>query len=467
MSQFDKQLDNQANKKISKQSAWLEPEREISDLSAVISRAIEEAKRLGAEQVEVGSSVDVGLATTVRLGEVETIEFDREKSFGLTVYMGQKKGSASTNDTSAESIMETVKAACDIAKYTSVDACSGLADQALMATEFPDLETYYPWSLAPEEAIELALSTENYGRAFDSRIKNSEGASVSSSQGVHVYGNSHGFLHGYPSSRHNLTCVLIAEDDNHEMQRDYWYSTALDPLDLEAARSVGETAATRTVARLNAVKPGTLKSPIIMVPEVARGLLATFISAIAGGSLYRKASFLVDHLGKPVFAKGIDIIEDPHYKKGMGSRNYDGEGVRTQHRSLVSDGILEGYVLASYSARKLGMQTTGNAGGVHNLRITPGVHDRAGLLKQMDKGILVTELMGQGINLVTGDYSRGATGFWVEGGKIQYPIEAFTIAGNLRDMFKGLVGVGNDVDKRSNIITGSLLIESMMVASSS
>lgn len=440
--------------------AGLPPQAELEEL---VSAALAEAKRQGASACEAGASVDIGLSVNVRRGEVDTLQHHRDRSLGVTVYFGNRKGSASSADFRAASVLETVKAACDIARYTSEDPCQGLADPALLAKDIPDLDLYHPWGLEAEAAIALAKECEGTALAADSRIVNSDGADVSTHTGMRVYGNSHGFLAGYAASRHSLSCRVVGKH-GEQMQRDYWYSSARNAGELEAAQSVGRRAAERTLRRLNARRLSTMKVPVLYAPEVARGLLGHFIGAISGGALYRKATFLLDALGQPIFPEFVHIEEQPHLPRGLGSAPFDGEGVATRRRSLVEEGVLQAYVLASYSARKLGLQSTGNAGGVHNLTIRPGELDFDGLLKEMGRGLIVTQLMGQGVNTITGDYSRGASGFWVENGEIAHPVEEITVAGNLKDMFRQLRAVGRDVDARANIITGSLLIDGMTVA---
>lgn len=432
-------------------------------LEALVREILAEAQVQGASAAEAGVSFDVGLSVTVRLGEVETLEYHRARGLGVTVYFGQRKGSASTSDISPAAVRETVRAACGIARYTAEDACAGLADPERLAREIPDLELDHPWNITAERAIELARECEDTARAADARITNSEGASVATHRSLRVYGNSNGFIGGYPSTRHSISCTVVARQGDR-MQRDYWYSVAREHAGLESPAAVGRRAAERTVRRLGGRKLATCKAPVLFVPELARGLLGHFVGAIRGASLYRKASFLLDHLGKQVFPPYLRIHEQPHLKRALGSAPFDNEGVATQARDVVRDGRLEGYVLDSYAARRLGMQTTGNAGGVHNLTVEPGALDFPGLLREMGTGLLVTELMGQGVSIVTGDYSRGAAGFWVEDGEIQYPVEEITIAGNLRDMFQQVVAVGNDVDTRGSIRTGSWLIESMTIA---
>lgn len=437
--------------------------RSRSELETIVAAILDEAKRQGASAAEAGVNAESGLSVTVRLGEVETVEHNRDKGLGVTVYFGRRKGSASTSDFSRGAIRETVGAACAIAKYTAEDPCAGLADAQLMAKDVPDLDLHHPWELAAERAIALAKECEAAAQAVDKRITNSEGSTVSSHSGDRVYGNSHGFIGAYPSSRHSVSCAVIA-DDGHGMQRDYWYTVARDSHDLEAVRSVGQRAGERTVKRLGGRRLSTRQAPVLIVAEVAGGLFGNFIRAVRGESLYRKASFLLDQIGQQVFPSFIRIHEQPHLKKALGSAPFDGDGVATRARDIVSAGVLQTYVLDTYSARKLGMQTTGNAGGVHNLTVDSGSHDFAALLKEMGTGLLVTEMMGMGVNIVTGDYSRGAAGFWVENGTIQYPVEEITVAGNLRQMFMDIVAVGNDVDTRGNTRTGSVLIERMTIA---
>ena len=435
----------------------------LDRLKQIASDALAEAGRGGASAAEVALSMSSGLSVNVRLGDVETIEHTRDKGLGLTVYFGKKKGSASTTEFGQDAVAETVRAACTIARYTSEDNCAGLADAERMAQSFPDLDLVHPWPLSPEKAIEIGLETENAARDFDARITNSEGASVNQYEGAYHYSNSHGFAGGYASSRHSVSCAVIAEADGN-MQRDYWYSVARNAGELEIFENIGKSAARRTVDRLGSRKLTTRTVPVIYTADIARGLLGHFIGAIRGSSLYRQASFLLDHLGKQVFPKGFRIREEPHILRGLGSAPFDSEGVATSQRDLVDDGVLRGYVLDSYSARKLGMETTGNAGGVHNLTVKTDEISFDDLIREMDTGLLVTELMGMGVNTVTGDYSRGACGFWVDKGEIAYPVEEITVAGNLRDIYAGIRRVANDLDTRGNIRTGSLLIEQMTVA---
>ncbi len=434
-----------------------------AQLQEMVQDAIKQAQSMGADGVEAGVSEDIGLSVTVRLGETETLEYNHDRGMGLTVYFDHCKGSASTADFAPDSVRETVRAACDIARYTSKDACGGLADPERLATVIPDLDLYHPWDLTAEQAIEVARECEAAARAVDERIVNSEGATASSYTGLRVSGNSNGFMGGYRSSRHSLGCAVVGRQ-GEEMQRDYWSVSARDSADLDTPAIIGRKAGERTLRRLGAQRLSTRQAPVIFAAEVARGLFGNFISAIQGGSLYRKASFLVDHLGKPVFPEFMHIHEQPLLKKAIASAPYDNEGVATRARDIVTGGVLQGYVLNSYSACRLGMETTGNAGGVRNLTIDPGERDLDGLLHAMDTGLLVTETIGFGVNTVTGDYSRGVAGFWVEGGEIRYPVDGVTVAGNLKDMFMGIVEVGNDVDPRRATRTGSVLIDQMTIA---
>lgn len=432
-------------------------------LNTIVDGLLKEATSQGASAAEAGLSVESGLSVTVRMGDVETIEHNRDKALGITVYFGHRKGSASTSDFSLKAVKETVKAACDIARYTEDDPYAGLPDEKLMAKDIQDLDLYHSWDIGAEEAIELAKECEDAARAEDKRIINSEGGSVSSHSGIRVYGNTLGFLDGYNTSRHSMSATMIAEQEG-AMQRDYWYSTSRDANNLESASEIGKIAAQRTVSRLGAKSMPTCKVPVIFKAEVAKGLISHLLSGIRGGAQYRKASFLLDHLEKQIFPINIRIDERPHIKGALGSAPYDNEGVITSPHDLITDGILKSYVLDSYAARRLDMQSTGNAGGVHNLYIN---HDDIALdamIKDMGKGLLITEVMGQGVNTVTGDYSRGASGFWIENGEIQYPVEEFTIASRLQDMFMGLQQVGNDLDLRGGVITGSWLIDNMTVA---
>jgi len=441
----------------------LDARTQLPQLEQVVADLLAEAKKQGASAAEAGVSSDSGLSLTVRLGEVETIEHTNDRGLGVTVYFGHSKGAASTSDLRPQAIRETVTAACRIARYTSDDPCHGLADPELMARDYPDLDLYHPWDIAPEQAAELARRCEDAARQTDPRISNSEGATLNSQSGSFIYGNSHGFVGGYPFSRHSISCSVIAQDGD-SMQRDYWYTLSRAADQLDSAESVGQKAAQRTLLRLGGKKLKTTAVPILFQAEVASSLFQHFVSAISGSNLYRQSSFLLDALGQQVFTDNMQIREQPHLRGGIGSVPFDNEGVRTAERQLIENGILQGYVLSTYSARKLGMQTTGNAGGVHNLMVQTGNKSQQELLKEMGSGILVTDLMGQGINIVTGDYSRGAAGFWVEDGEIQYPVEEITIAGNLKDMYQQIIAIGNDVDRRGNIHTGSVLLERMTVA---
>jgi PmbA protein len=433
------------------------------DLQDLVSLAIEEARRLGATASEVGISVDTGLSVTARLGEVETLEYQRDRGMGITVYRGQRKGSASTGDLGAQAIRDTVAKAYSIAGFTAEDESAGLPDPADLARDIPDLDLSHPWGIEPDAARDLAVACEAAALSADKRIGNSEGATLSSHQGLRVFGNSLGFLAGFPSSMHSLSCVVVAQE-NSEMQRDYWYSSVRDWRELEDGESIGKQAAMRALRRLNARKLSTVNAPVLFVPELARGLMGHFLGAIRGGSQYRRASFLLDAAGEQLFPSWLQISERPHIPKALASSPFDSEGVATRDRELVKDGVLMGYVLSTYSARKLGLKTTGNAGGVHNLIVSSGNEDFQALLKRMGRGLMVTELMGQGINGVTGDYSRGAAGFWVENGAIAYPVSEITIAGNLKDMYRDIVAVGNDIDARGGIRTGSVLLEKMTIA---
>ena len=432
-------------------------------LREIVSDILREARQRGASAAEAGVSMEDGFSVNVRMGEVETIEHNRDKGLGVTVYFGQRKGSASTTDFSANAIAETVQAACDIARYTEPDSYAGLVDPEFLARDFPDLDLFHPWDVDTNTAIEVARDCEQAARDTDPRITNSEGAYVSTHTGLRVYATSHGFLGDFASTHHSLGCTIIAEQDD-DMQRDYWYSVSRIPTKLEDSHAVGQHAARRAVQRLQARRIKTQNAPVIFSAELARGLLGQFVRAISGSALYRKASFLLEAKGQQLFPDFINIDERPHIKQALGSSPFDNEGVATRDRALVKNGVIQGYVLDSYAARRLGLQTTGNAGGVHNLFINDSGKGLDALLKQMQRGILVTEVMGQGVNIVTGDYSRGATGFWVENGELQYPIEEFTLAGNLKQMFRQLVAVGSDLDTRGGIITGSWLIENMTVA---
>ena len=433
------------------------------ELESLAALALSEAKKQGATAAEVGVSVDTGLSVTARLGEVETLEYQRDRGMGITVYRGTRKGSASTADLGAQAIRDAVAKAVSIAGFTAEDPCAGLPDAEDIARDIADLDLFHPWDISPEAARDLAIACEAVALEADKRITNSEGATLSSHRGVRVFANTLGFLGGYASTIHNLSCVVLAQD-GEDMQRDYWYSSTRDWRELESGQSIGARAAERALRRLNARKIPTCTAPVLFVPEMARGLIGHLVGAIRGGSQYRRSSFLLDAAGQQLFPEWLNIVERPHIAKALASAPFDAEGVTTRDRELIRNGVLTGYVLSTYSARKLGLKTTGNAGGVHNLLVTPGSQDFNSLLKSMDRGLMVTELMGQGINSVTGDYSRGAAGFWIEKGEIQYPVHEITIAGNLKEMFKNFVAVGADVDRRGGIHIGSVLLEAMTIA---
>jgi PmbA protein len=427
------------------------------------------AREQGATDASVEISEGGGLSVSVRKGNIETIEQNKDKGIGVTVYSGKRRGNASTSDFSSDSLRATVEAAWNIARFTAEDEAAGLPDAELLELHPRDLHLCHPWLLSTEEAVELARRCEGAAFAVDPRITNSEGAGVHVQQSHFVAANTRGFCAGYPFSRHTISVAPIAGKGNH-MQRDDWYTSARDPNKLADPEAVGRYAAERALARLGARKLDTRSCPVLFEAPLAAGLLGAFVQATSGGALYRKSSFLLDSLGQSIFPGHIEIIEDPHLIGAVGSAPFDEEGVRTVRRKVVDNGVLQGYFLSSYSARKLGMQTTGNAGGSHNLEISSKQTERAdnfeGMLRKMDRGLLVTELMGQGTNYVTGDYSRGASGYWVENGVIQYPVEEITIAGNMKDMFQSIVAVGNDVLTRGNKSTGSILLEQMVVAGS-
>ncbi|MFN3770431.1 MAG: metalloprotease PmbA [Ectopseudomonas guguanensis] len=437
----------------------------LPELQEQVEAILAEARRQGASACEVAVSAGQGLSTTVRQGEVETVEFNRDQGFGITLYVGQRKGSASTSATGLEAIRETVAAALAIAKHASEDACAGLADAALMARELPELDLYHPWAITPEQAVEQALACEAAAFAADARIKNADGTSLNTHQGCRVYGNSHGFVGGYASTRHSLSCVMIAEGEG-QMQRDYWYDVNRQGELLADAAGIGQRAAERAVSRLGARPVPTCEVPVLFAAELAGGLFSHLLAAISGGNLYRHSSFLEGALGQRLFPEWLSLDERPHLPRALGSAAFDGDGLATYAKPFVEKGELVSYVLGTYSGRKLGLPSTANSGGVHNLFVTHGNEDQQALIRRMGRGLLVTELMGQGLNLVTGDYSRGAAGFWVENGEIQFPVQEVTIAGNLRDMFRQIVAVGRDLERRGNICTGSVLIEKMTVAGS-
>ena len=432
-------------------------------LEDIVRQALALAKKRGATAAEAGVGVGSGLSVTVRLGEVETLEYQRDRSLGVTVYVGKRKGSASTANLTPSAVEETVSKALSIASFTAEDEFSGLPDAELMARDLPDLDLCHPWDIEAPAAIELARRCEAAGLAVDERIKNSEGASVATHRKLRVLGNSHGFIGGYPSTSHTVSCVVLGQA-NGEMQRDYWYTAARDWRELEDVEEVGRRAAARAVGRLGASKLPTRKAPVLFAPDVARGLFGHFVGAIGGGAQYRRSSFLLDAAGQPVFPAAISLRERPHLQGALGSAPFDGEGVATRDRDLVVNGVLDGYLLDAYSARKLGLKTTGNAGGVHNLVVEGERLDQDALLQRLGSGLLVTEMMGQGVNAVTGDYSRGASGFWIEKGVIDRPVHEITVAGNLRDMYRGIVALGDDLDRRGAIHCGSILVEQMTIA---
>ena len=432
-------------------------------LRDAVSLAIEIAQKAGAT-AEVGVTKSGGLSVSTRLQEIENVEFNNDGALGISVYVGQQKGNASTSDLTPEAIKNTVEAALAIAKYTSPDDCAGLADRELMAFDAPDLDLYHAAEIDVDKAVQLALDTEKAALEHDERIVNSEGASFNAHTGVRVYGNSHGMLQSYLSSRYSLSCSVIAEHQE-QLERDYEYTVARDINQLAQPNWVGENAAQKAIARLQPQKLATQEAPVIFLNDVATGLISHLAAAISGGSLYRKASFLLDHLGKQVLPDWFEIIERPHLLRQLASTPFDSEGVRTQDMEIIRNGILQTYLLTSYSGRKLGMQSTGHAGGIHNWLVKPNSYGKlTALLRQMNRGLLVTEVMGQGVNLVTGDYSRGAAGFWVENGEIQYPVAEITIAGQLPDMLRNIVAVADDIEHRSNIQTGSILLEKMKIS---
>jgi PmbA protein len=434
-------------------------------LKTLVQMALDEALKLGADQAEVAASHDSGLSVTARLGDVENLEYTNDRGLGITVYRDSRKGSASTSDVSEAAIREAVAKACTFATYTEQDEHAGLADAALMATDVPDLSLDHPWSVDVAAAIELGVDCEAAALQYDPYIDNSEGATISSNRGTRAYGNTHGFSGSYSKTSHSISCVVIGTTDG-DMQRDYYYSAARDADDLEDVRSIGEIAARKTVARKGARKIKTTRAPVLYTPELARGFIGHAMGAISGGAQYRRATFLLDAVGEKIFPEFVRIEERPHLPKGMASAPYDAEGVATYDRDIVADGVLQGYILGSYSARRLGLQTTANAGGAQNLLVPGNAGDLDSLIKEMGTGLLVEELIGQGVNAVTGDYSRGVVGHWVEDGEIQYPVHEVTIAGNLRDLYGRIAAIGNDQDLRGGIQCGSLLVEEMTIAGS-
>ena len=435
-------------------------QKELEDL---VSMVLERAKAHGMDQAEVAASHDIGLTTTARLGEVESLEYTNDRGIGITVYKDKKKGSASTSDFSSAALDEAVAKACTFATFTASDDCAGLADPERMASDPPDLDLAHEWHVESDEAIRIAIECEDAGRAYDKRITNSEGATVGTNSGVRAYGNTHGFLSSYPKTSHSLSCVVVGEE-NGNMERDYWYSATRDASLLLSPAEVGEKAAKRTVERLGGRKIETSNAPVLFAPEIARGFIGHSIGAISGGAQYRRSSFLLDAVGEKIFPDFLQIQERPHIPGGMASAPYDAEGVATSDRDIVVNGELQGYVLSSYSARRLGLESTGNAGGAHNLLVPGNADGMQSMLKEMGTGLLVQELIGQGVNNVTGDYSRGAVGYWIENGEIAYPVHEITIAGNLRELYQRIVAIGNDQDLRGGIRCGSILIEEMKIA---
>jgi PmbA protein len=432
-------------------------------LREIAQDLIQYARKQGASAASAEVSDGFGQGISVRHGAVETIEYNRDKGLSVSVYIGQQRGNASTSDFSPQAVRDTVDAALNIARFTAVDDCAGLPEVEMLATEFPDLDLYHPWLLNVDDAISLARECEQAAFATDKRINNSEGATVNVHEAHFVYANSLGFVGGFPTSRHSVSCAVIAGKDD-AMQRDYWYSVARNAAEILRVEEVGRIAAERTVRRLKGRNLATLQCPVLFEAPIAASLIGHFVGAVSGGSLYRKSSFLLDQLGEQIFSPNIRIDDVPDIRRGLASSAFDDEGVKAQCRTVVDAGVLNGYFLGSYSARKLGMKTTGNAGGNHNLIVQSGELDFNALLKKMGRGLLVTELLGHGVNPVTGDYSRGAAGFWVEHGEIQYPVEEITIAGNLKEMFKEIVAVGNDVLVQGSRQCGSILIERMSVA---
>ena len=432
-------------------------------LASVAKHAVELAKRFGADQAEAGVSYDEGLSVTVRMGELESVERQRDRGLAITVYRNAQKGSASTTDFAPSSVEEIVRKALSIGSFTTADEYAGLADAALMAVDPPDLELYFPWDLDVERATGIALRAEHAARGLDARIANSEGATVSSGVGWRVYANSHGFVGGYPTSTYSTSCSVVAKS-NGSLERDYWYTVSRRPEDLDSPESVGEESARRALARLDARSISTRVVPVIFPAEAAKGLFGHLVAAIRGTAQYRRASFLVDAIGQPVFPSFVDITEDPHIPRALASAQFDGEGVATKRRELVTAGVLRGYVLSSYSARRLGVPTTGNAGGAHNLLVRPTAGSLADLIKGCDEAFVVGELLGQGVNIVTGDYSRGAAGFWVERGEIVHPVNEVTIAGTLRELFDNIRAIGSDVDTRGTVRCGSVLVDGLTLA---
>ncbi|WP_417472771.1 metalloprotease PmbA [Luteimonas mephitis] len=435
----------------------------LDHLEAISARLLERCRAAGASQAEVSCSEERGLNVNVRMGSVETVESTRDRGISVTVYFGQRKGSASTADLREESLQATVDQACAIARFTEDDPAAGLADAGLMATDLREFDGWHPWALDADRAVDLALACESAGRDTDARIANSDGASVGSGESLSVYANSHGFVGHDRSTQHSIGCALIA-GQGADMQRDGWYSLALAESDLESPAAIGRHAAQRALARLAPRQLATGEYPVLFASEMARSLIGHLLGAVSGGALYRRASFLVDSAGTQLFPDWFSIHERPFLPRGLRSAAFDAEGVATRESALVEAGVLQRYVLGSYSARKLGLQTTANAGGVHNLEVAANAGDLDAMLRDMGRGLLVTELMGQGVNNITGDYSRGAAGFWIEDGAISHAVDGITIAGNLKAIFQAIEAVGSDVDPRSHVGTGSILVGKMTVA---
>lgn len=432
-------------------------------LERLAALALDSAKQAGADSAELSGSLDEGLSVRVRNGQPDTVEHNRDKSFAITVYRGKSKGSASTSDFSDEAIRESVERACAIARHTSEDPCAGLAEAELMATEIPDLDLYHPWEVTAEEAIALASAMEAAAFEKDKRISKAGGANVGRHEGISVYANSHGFCGVVPSSRHSLSCSVIA-GEGATMQRDHYHTVSRVPGDLASPESVGAEAAQRAVLRLGARPVKTGKFPVLFDPSMSRTLLQSFVSAVSGSALYRRSSFLLDKAGEPVFCPGVTLKEDPLIPQALGSSPFDGDGLARRPRTLVEQGVLQGYVLGTYSARKLGVASTANSGGVRNLTLSPGEKDLDALIKAMGTGLLVTEMMGQGVRMTTGDYSRGAAGLWIENGELSHAVQEITVAGNLADMYMNIGEIGSDTDIRGNIRTPSILISEMTIA---
>ena len=438
-------------------------EQQLAEIQSKVADTLKLALKKGATQAEASMSKVEGISVSSRLREVENIEFTNDGGLGISVYVGKHKGSASTADLSMEALALAVEKAVDIARYTSEDPCTGLADAELIATEFPDLDLYHPVPLDPQKAIKTAVAAESAALDYDPRITNSDGASYNANMGMRVYGNTHGINAGYTSSRYSLSCMVIASD-NDDMQRDYAYTVSRDASKLDSAEAVGLEAAQCTVARLGAQKIKTATVPVLIDKQLASSLFGHYVGAISGGSLYRRSSFLLDKLGSQVFPEWLNIVERPHLKGGLASSNFDHEGVATKDMTIVDGGKLSTYLYTSYSARKLNTVTNGHAGGIHNWIVSDSGQSDAELLKTMGTGLYVTEMMGQGVNIVTGDYSRGAAGFWVENGVIQYPVHEVTIAGTLQEMFANIVAIGAERDARGSVSTGAVLLEKMKIA---